>query len=144
MSTVNSYLQLLVGPQRRALMELLAYLSVVDGEVSFEEVIFIAEVSNQLGVDETAGELIDAVAEKGLDDVCACFDADQVKAIALAELVSIAWADGTYDASERDGVRAIGQAMSVSEETIVSLEGWVERGEAWESEGRRLLGGHGG
>ena len=139
MAIINSYLQMLAGPQRRALMELLAYLAAIDGDVSFEEVVFIGETSNQLGVDETAAKLLEAVAEKGLEAVCTCFDRPDVKAIALAHLIGIAFADGTYQDSERDGIRAISQAMGVTEDKVKSLEGWVAQGLQWEAQGRLLL-----
>ena len=139
MAIINSYLQMLVGPQRRALMELLAYLSGVDGDVSLEEVMFISETAGQLGVDETAGELFEAVAQKGIAEVCACFDREDVRTIALAELIGIAFADGHYDEAERAAVREITSVMGVAVQKLERLETWVEQGIEWETEGRRLM-----
>ena len=120
-------------------MELLAYLSAIDGDVTFEEVMFIGETARQLGVTENAADLLAAVTDKGLAPVCACFDQPNVKAIALAQVIGIAFADGTYHAAERQGVRAIAAAMAVAEDTVSRLEDWVAQGLRWEAEGRRLL-----
>ena len=139
MAMVDAYLQMLAGPQRRALMELLAWLSAIDGDVSFEEVMFIGETAKQLGVDENATELLEAVTEKGLASVCACFDQPNIKAIALAQIIGIAFADGTYHDAERQGVRAIAAALEVTEAKVARLEDWVEHGLRWEAAGRRLM-----
>ena len=139
MAIVDSYLQMLAGPQRRALMELLAWLSAIDGDVSFEEVMFIGETAKQLGVHSNAAELLEAVTKKGLAPVCACFDQPNVKAIALVQIIGIAFADGTYHDAERRGVRAIAEAMGVAEAKVGRLEDWVEQGLAWEAAGRHLM-----
>ena len=136
----NPYLTMLLGPQREALMELLAYLSGVDGDVSLEEVAYIAESSERLGVEAPVGELFEAFDRKGLDAICAHFKRADTQAIALAELIGIAFADGHYDASERAGVRTIAAAMHVEGDLVDQVEAWVEDGLHWQREGQRLMG----
>ncbi len=139
MAIVTSYLQALDEPQRNSLLELMAWLAAVDGNVSLEEILFINETAEHLGVDEPLDLLLQAVGSKGLDAVCACFERQDVQAIALAQLIDIAFADHTYHATEREGIRAIATTMGVADNKVRALEHWVERGLSWELEGRVLM-----
>jgi len=124
--------------ERVALLELLAYLAAVDGEVSEEELAFIAGSADRLGVE--AGDLFEGISGRELSSFCTPFKRTKAKSIALLELINLALIDGHYDDAEKNGVRVIGEMMGVDPGYVDELEAWVERGRRWQEDGRKLLG----
>ena len=132
------FAEILTAPEKKALLELLAYLSVLDGEVLREEVAFIATTAENMEVD--AGDLFQGIKGRTLQSICAPLKRRKAKGIALLELINIGLADGHYDEAEQRGIRTIAEILGVKATLVENLESWVERGHTWQEEGKTLLG----
>lgn len=127
----------LQADEREALLELLAYITAVDGEVTADEVAFVADASRRLDVRQP--EVFDAIDKNSLESICRRFDRRKAQAIALAELINLGHADGHYGEAEQRGVRVIADLMGADPVLVEGLEGWVASGVEWQREGRRLM-----
>jgi uncharacterized tellurite resistance protein B-like protein len=121
-----------------ALLNLMAWLSLVDGEIADAELSLLLAVAEQLGVgaDDACGrvETLDVGA------LCATFRGPSTGRRVLAKLVELAWADGRYRESEERALAQLCDLLGISHEERLRVEAWVERGIAWRREAEGLFG----
>ncbi len=128
----------LESTEKRALLRLMAFLTVVDGKITQEEITYLHQISTYM--EASAEGLFEEIAGKTIEDLCSTFERSQAKTIALIELINIAYADGDYSEPERVGVRKIADLLGTNEREVEKLERWVEQGLEWKVAGKRLVG----
>lgn len=106
-----------------------------------DEAVFIRQLSYALGLEETrVGELQDLVVSTGsLDDALDRVKDARTARLLLQQVVVLGWADGQYDADERQAVRAIAARFGLDADWVASIEAWAEEGLAWQARGRALV-----
>lgn len=124
--------------EKEALVKLVGYLATADQEVSPEERKFVLDLAHDLKV--SSDGVFDGLDEHSVQSLCALFERDSAKRVALVELIDLALADHEYFAEEKAAVRQVAEEMGVGEDEVDAIEDWVRRGQQWHLEGQKLLG----
>lgn len=124
--------------EKDALLKLVGYLATSDQEVSERERKFVLDLAHDLNVSSEG--VFRGLDERSVEQLCARFERDSARRVALVELIEIARSDAEYFAEEKAAVREVAEAMKISEGEVEAIEDWVARGQAWHEEGKELLG----
>jgi uncharacterized tellurite resistance protein B-like protein len=124
--------------EKDALLKLVGYLAASDQEVTDGERKFVLNLAHDLNVSSEG--VFRGLDERSVDRLCARFERDSARRVALVELIEIARSDAEYFAEEKAAVRRVAEAMNISESEVEAIEDWVERGQQWHEQGRELLG----
>ncbi len=124
--------------EKEALLKLVGFLATSDQEISPQERKFVLDLAHDLKV--SSDGVFDDIDEHTLESLCAQFERESAKRVALVELVDMALSDREYFAEEKAAVRQVAETMGVPESEVDAIEEWVDRGQQWHREGQELLG----
>lgn len=131
----------LAPEQRRAFVAALLFVATVDGEYHPAEEAFVRSVFQAASLPQEDEQAIKELlsARPALDDVLAPVNDPLVSRLLVRELLSLAYADGSYSDVERAGVVMISGKLRLPEAWVAAMEAWVTEGIAWQKRGAALL-----
>lgn len=132
------FAKLLLDQEKKGFLELLYYLSRIDGQVSKCEIDYIKAIASEIDVDFS--ELINnGEKEIKIDEILRQMISPMSKRIVILELINIAFTDRNYTVPEKQGIRVIASILGVDENEIKALEEWVAEGIKWSDLGLTLI-----
>jgi len=124
--------------EKRAFLKLMAFLSLIDGKVTEEEVVYLAEAATIMGLSPIG--IFEEASDKNLGELCEELHSNKSRKIALFELINIANIDGRYDDVEKRGISNIGELLNLSKYEIKELEQLSKEGLKWMKKSKKALG----
>lgn len=115
--------------ERVGLLRLLTFLAAVDGDIDPNEEATLRSLAERIGVPDGTPDLV--LNQVGLEQLCAAFERESARRIALAELVGMALADHEFAWVEKRTVGKVAHTFGVSPDTLDEIEAWVEEGLRW-------------
>ncbi len=123
--------------QERSVLELLGRVATADREITPAERQYVVNLSHDFNA--SAEGIFEVDAQRSLEAICASFEDETARRIALVYATRLSFVDELYHQEEWFGIREIGDALGIAENEVLAIEDWVRRGIEWENEGQELL-----
>lgn len=130
------FLHTLTDDQQTAFLALAKQFIAADQTLSGEE-----HNQLELAMAETGWDFDEEVPEMTLEDIVPHFDTPTAQKVALLELIGIGHADQHFHPDENAFVLNVAGKWGIGEDTVRSLESWVQRQLALAQEAEELLAG---
>lgn len=118
--------------ERKAFLELLTLIAKADGELQPEEIALLDQIGQDLQIDWKSLE------EKSIENTLTVFASYSSKITVLQELIKLAFIDGDYTTTERQGVIQIAKVLDIDSNKVSDIEQWVHDGIIWIERGEEL------
>lgn len=133
-------LELLQSGDRDAFLALLAMMAKADGLVTEEESAFwSSRICGAMLEGDDKQKMLDRMNSVEYDEsILANMSKEHLKS-ALREILFMSAIDGFYDAREIDLIKAVARKAEVSDSNLEKMFQWVERGQDWINESKKIL-----
>ena len=130
------FVHLLSPIQKKAFLTLAKRFLVVDKKLRREETDELYDICLAMGcsMDDADTDIEDA-------DLLALFDSSRNQAIAVLEMLRLAYADGEFTMSENNRIFAMTRAFSMDDDILAAMEKWVLKRLALDKEAQVFLKG---
>jgi len=126
------------GDAKKNFIKGLIRLAKVDGIIDQEESQYFMSAAYALGLNsEQVAEVNNCIMSSNIINVE--FDSTEEKILFFREGIQLCAIDESYDENERAEIRVMAAQMNISEDTIRSIETWVDEGMAWKKQGDELI-----
>lgn len=127
--------------EKVAFVKGLIRLAKVDQRIALEERKFLDEIVVKIGLDSKYlpgfRELLES--KDDLSAIKVSFDKKEKSILFLREAIQLCKVDGEYHEKEKAEIDKIAKEMGISDNTVIKIEDWADRGIQWQKEGFDLL-----